>query len=301
MAAGSRTIVRAFDGSLADAQRLLAVEQATFDESPYSADQVRSMLTDGSQRAWLALVEGEAAGFVIAFPTCGLHGPCWEIDLLAVLAAWRGRGLATRLIRAASAYGAEYARRARGVVAVHNHASAGAFAQVGFRQEPGTRHLLIYRPEGCSASPWTGPAVQIQETSDVAAAADWLVPAPDGCDHPGLTLLLAEQQTRPAGYAELLEVQTLLYRGLWIESLVASTRPVRDALVHQAVTRVITGGLDEIGAMVPEADWPVCESLLARGFRSLGEFRWLTARLPLPGRASPPVDTSPSPSTVLIG
>ena len=68
------TTIRAFDGSLADAEGLLAVERATFDESPYSAEQVRAMLTEGSQRAWLALAAGQIVGFVIAFPTYGLGG-----------------------------------------------------------------------------------------------------------------------------------------------------------------------------------------------------------------------------------
>jgi len=46
---------------------------------------------------------------------------------------------------------------------------------------------------------------------------------------------------------------------------------------------------DEIGAMVRPRDWAFRDTLLARGFRSLGEFHWLVARLPLPGLAAAPL------------
>ena len=62
MAGKMRTIVRAFDGSLADAEGLLAVDRATFDECPYSARELQAMLSDGAQRAWLAVGGGSVAG-----------------------------------------------------------------------------------------------------------------------------------------------------------------------------------------------------------------------------------------------
>jgi hypothetical protein len=95
------------------------------------------------------------------------------------------------------------------------------------------------------------------------------------------TVLLAEQDGQPAGYAELIPVQTLLYRGVWIESLAASTQPARAALVQEAVNRAKEANLDEIGAMVPASDWFQQKALLAGGFRSLGAFLWLVADLPL--------------------
>lgn len=97
-----------------------------------------------------------------------------------------------------------------------------------------------------------------------------------------LTLLLAEQGDQPAGYAELIEVETLLYRGVWIESLVAPVSRVRTALLQEAVQWARAAGLDEVGAMVPERDWALQHALLASGFRSLGDFRWFSADLPLP-------------------
>ena len=89
-----------------------------------------------------------------------------------------------------------------------------------------------------------------------------------------------------AGFVEFVEVQTLLYRGLWLESLVAPEVATRRALIEYALEAGKTQGLDEVGVMVPEHNWLLQQDLLAEGFRSLGEFRWYTAELPLPGRAS---------------
>ncbi len=326
MVARTNTTIRPFDGSLASAEGLLGVEQAVFDECPYSAEQVRIMLIDGPQRAWLAHGGDTVIGFVVAFPTAGLQEPSWEIDLLAVHPQWRGRRLGTRLIRAASASPEGIARRARAYVATENTASAQAFSRAGLRPTPATYTLLIYRTAGTTmgkgGQTQTTPGVTVRETRGLFEAVerlqDYSVPddsaapnlepgpqpesrdfsndrnvtplgseavtLPDG--DANLTVLQAEKNGQPAGYATLVGVQTLLYRGLWIEAVEAQDRAMREALIHGAVTRGMMAGLDEVGAMVEARDWPLKESLLAAGFRSLGEFRRYTANLPLPGLAS---------------
>jgi ribosomal protein S18 acetylase RimI-like enzyme len=286
----TRTIVRPFSGSLADAQGILAVERATFNECPYSTEKVRTMLTEGPQRAWLALAGDETAGFVITFATSGLRDSWWEIDLLAVHPTWRGHGLATRLIRAAAAYGAGVACRARAAIAADNTASARAFARTGFRTGSGMYRLLIYRTQSNTPLPRPARDVSVWQAASLSEASDWLgdpslASSCTDCSPPGLALLLAERGGQPGGYAELIEVQTLLYRGVWIESLSARERVVRQALVREAVHRAQAAGMDEIGAMVPESDWLQQQALFAAGFRSLGDFHWLTADLPLPGLA----------------
>ncbi len=292
-------IIRAFDGSLADAEGLRVVERATFDESPYSAEQVQAMLTGRTQRAWLAIGEGRVVGFVAAFPTNGLHGTCWEIDLLAVHPDWTGHGLATRLIQTAAAHGTTVARRARAVVSADNPASARAFAHAGFQRGDPCK-LLIQRIKGLPSRPWTALGVTVRETTSLEEVLEWLpegpalllpdepVTHPKSPGHPDLTFLLAKHNGQPAGCAAVIEVQTLLYRGMWIESLAASGQTVQAALAHAAVKWAITAGLDEIGMMVPQRDRPLQETLLAAGFRSLGDFDWVTAPLPLPDLASSP-------------
>jgi ribosomal protein S18 acetylase RimI-like enzyme len=327
MSKGTGTIVRAFDGSLADVMGLLEVERATFNESPYGAEDVRAMLSTGPQRAWLAIARDKVVGFVIAFPTHGLSGGRWEIDVLAVHPHCSGRGLGTRLIRTAAAHGVGVARRARAVVATDNPASARAFTRAGFRQARGTYDLLIYRTQGLSPRPAAARGVTVREATCVAEEEEWLAafPAPSaaplvpgelrshsttglsrradpsrpgpeeqaaahqvGHVSPGRTLLLAEQAGQPAGYAELVPVQTLLYCGEWIETLVAPAKAARDALVHAAANRAETADLDEVGAMVPEDNRLLQQALLSGGFRSFGEFHWLVAELPLPGWAAFP-------------
>jgi ribosomal protein S18 acetylase RimI-like enzyme len=328
MADSPETWVRAFDGSLADAQGILAVERATFNESPYTAEQVRAMLAEGPQRAWLALGRERVVGFVVAFPARGLRGWWWEVDLLAVLPAWRGRRLATRLIEAASSWGVHLVFRARAVVATDNEASERAFLRAGFSAEPGTCKLLIHRMEDHSPQLLSVPGLQVREAASVAQARGWLaesspdtlkggevfpaascrgetpglgrnpmddqapreITGPDqvserDADLPSLagggdlTFLLAEQKGRAVGRAELIQVQTLLYRGVWIESLLAPPRAVRELLIQEAMSRARTAGLDEIGAMVPESDRPLQRSLRGQGFRSLGDYRWFGAVL----------------------
>ena len=167
------TIIRRFAGTLAEAEGLLAVERATFNESPYSAEQVQAMLTGSAQRAWLALSGEQVIGFVAAFPTTGLRGPCWEIDLLAVHPDWTGQRLATRLVRTATTEGIEMARRARAAVAGDNTASARAFLRAGFRRAEACK-LLIHRIGGASPRPWTALGVTVRAATSLEEAARWL-------------------------------------------------------------------------------------------------------------------------------
>jgi ribosomal protein S18 acetylase RimI-like enzyme len=282
MEQGVETIIRPFDGSFADAEGLLAVERATLEESPYSPQRVQAMLVDGPQRAWLAVAEDRVVGFLIGFVTNGLPGVRWEIDLLAVHPDWMGQGLAKQLIGAAAAYGAGLAHRARAVVAVDNIASRRAFERVGFRLADRCK-LLIYRPKERPPAPWSALDVEIHDTADLVEAVDWLPDlAPvEVAGPPGPTLLLARQKGQPVGYAELVAVETLLYRGVWIESLSASTTVVRSALIHRALAWAAAADLDEVGAMVPEDDRSWQEALRVAGFRSLGDFWWLVAHLPI--------------------
>jgi ribosomal protein S18 acetylase RimI-like enzyme len=327
MSKGTGTIVRAFDGSLADVMGLLEVERATFNESPYGAEGVRAMLSTGPQQAWLAIAGDKVVGFVIAFPTHGLSGVRWEIDVLAVHPDCSGRGLGTRLIRMAAAHGVGVAHRARAVVATDNPASARAFTRAGFRKSRGAYNLLIYRTQGLSPRPAVARGVTVRQATCVAEEEEWLAafPAPStaplvpgelrplsitgpnrsadpsrpgpeeqaaayqaGQVSPGPTLLLAEQGGQPAGYAELVPVQTLLYCGEWIETLIAPARAARGALVDAAVKRAEAAVLDEVGAMVPDDNFLLQQALLAGGFRSFGDFHWLVAELPLPGWAASP-------------
>ena len=283
-------IIRAFDGSLADAEGLLGVEKATFDESPYTATQVQAMLGSNAQRAWLAIDGDQVIGFVVAFATHGLRGAYWEIDLLAVHPDWTRRGLATRLLGAAAAHGASVAARARAVVSTENFGSGRAFARAGFRRSERCE-LLIFRPQDGAPRPWHALGVTIREAGSIKDVERCLQQGfgPPGAGaaggsqgQPGWALLVAESHNEITGCAELSEVQTLLYHGLWIESLAASRQVVRIALAHKALSRAVAAGLDEIGMMVSASDYSLRVAMKELGFRSLGQFDWFETELPLP-------------------
>jgi ribosomal protein S18 acetylase RimI-like enzyme len=288
-------IIRVFGGSLEDAEGLLGVEKATFNESPYTAKQVQTILSSDAQRAWLAIGEGQVVGFVVAFLTHGLRGAHWEIDLLAVHPEWTGRGLATRLIGVAATYGACVAGRTRAVVSTENSGSGRAFERAGFHRSERCE-LLIFRPKDGVTRPWHALGVTIREARSMddvercvqqGAGLLGAVDPGNSQEWGGWTLLVAESHGQFAGCAELSEVQTLLYHGLWIESLVASRQVVRIALAHEALNHAAAAGLDEIGMMVPLDDYSLRVALQETGFRSLGQFDWFEAALPMAGQSAP--------------
>lgn len=288
--------IRAFDGSLTDAKHLLNVERATFDECPYTAQQLQVMLTRGAQRAWLAVEEDEVAGFVVAFPVTSLAGVWWEIDLLAVHPDWEGLGLGRQLIRAAAAAGVSLAGRSpaqgevlsgcvqvRAAVSTENGRSAGAFAAAGLQAAASACSLLIYRLEDPIVPLHPAPGLVVRKASSPEEVRPWLTHPPAlPTGRRGPTLVLAEQNGRPAGYAELIDVQTILYRGTWIESLVAPSQTAREALVYYALMRAVAAERTEVSALVPAQNRPLQHSLLSAGFRSLGTYSWFSATLPLP-------------------
>jgi hypothetical protein len=107
-------------------------------------------------------------------------------------------------------------------------------------------------------------------------------------------MLVAESQDKVAGCAELSEVQTLLYHGVWIESLTASRQVVRIALAHHALSYAMAAGLDEIGMMVPVGDYSLRVALKESGFRSLGQFDWFETKLPMRSKPLPKTVAEPA-------
>jgi ribosomal protein S18 acetylase RimI-like enzyme len=65
-------------------------------------------------------------------------------------------------------------------------------------------------------------------------------------------ILVAVRGEEIVGFAELLYVETLLYRGIWLESVIAqgADREIQAALISEAVERAKRKRLDEIGCLV---------------------------------------------------
>ena len=84
--------IRAFNGTLRDAQGLIEVDAETFGDCTYTAQTIVGRLSDPDQ--WTAVaVEGErVVGFVSCFRTRSLSADRWEVDELAVRPAHQGQG-----------------------------------------------------------------------------------------------------------------------------------------------------------------------------------------------------------------
>jgi ribosomal protein S18 acetylase RimI-like enzyme len=258
-------LIRSFDGSRREAEGLLAVDRGTFAESPYNADQVIHLLTRGEQRAWLAIVEGEVTGFVTAFPTHTLYGSNWEMDLVAVQPAFQKQGIATELIKAAvEGAGGHGLDKARAVVATDNPASQRAFTKAGFTPDETVCYLLLYEIRGFAPRPLDSGSVTVRDlafSSEEAVAVlrlgQGLTLRPDDvlalAGRRANEILVAVRGEEIVGFAELLYVETLLYQGIWLESLIArgADREVQAALISEAVERAKRKRLDEIGCLVP--------------------------------------------------
>jgi ribosomal protein S18 acetylase RimI-like enzyme len=257
-------LIRPFDGSRHDAEGLLVVERETFDESPYNADEVIHLLTNGEQRAWLAIVGGEVMGFVAAFPTCTLHGRNWEVDLVAVQPTAQRQGIATELIKTAvKGAGRHSLDQARALAATDNRASQRAFTKAGFVPEETVYDLLLYEIRGFVPRPlYSCPmtvrdlALSIEEAMAVLRLGEGLTLRPDDvlalASSEANEILVAVRGGETVGLAELLYVETLLYRGIWLESVIAqgADREVQAVLISEAVERAKRKRLDEIGCLV---------------------------------------------------
>ena len=257
-------LIRPFDGSRRDAEGLLTVERETFTESPYNADEVIHLLSNGEQRAWLAIVEDGVTGFVMAFPTYTLHGRNWEVDLVAVQPASRRQGIATELVKAA----VEGARghsldTARALAATDNPASQRVFTKAGFAPEGTLCYLLLYEIRGFVPRPLdSGPvtvrdlAFSTEEAGAVLRLGEGLMLRPSDvlalASRKANEILVAVREEKIVGFAELLYVETLLYQGIWLESLTVqrADREVQAALISEAVERAKHRRLDEVGCLV---------------------------------------------------
>ncbi|MCL6430923.1 MAG: GNAT family N-acetyltransferase [Anaerolineae bacterium] len=284
--------IRPYAGTREDALELLEVEKRSFGECPYSAQELAARLARPEQRVWLAEAAGRVVGFLSGLETLGLGGPRLEADLLGVHPDWRGKGIATALLLALRRQ-ADGRKSVRGVVSVHNPASARAFARAGFAPSEHACDLLLYRIRGRTprALPaWGGavrPLAQRIEADQLAAIARGDLLTTDrllkGSQETGVTVLIAEKEAAIRSGMELLEVHTLLYSGLWIESILPSEAwgPALRAMVAAAIELAKARGLDEVGCLVPQDRWSLRATLLEEGFSPLDRYRMWQAH-PLP-------------------
>lgn len=256
-------VVQKVLSTLAGAEALLAVERATLGDSPYEAAHILELLQRPEHHAYLATLEGTPVGFCSCLETPTREGPRLELDMLGVLAAHRGRGVATQLVRCAMEDALRRGvERFRAIVREDNVASRRVFERAGLSlfyacdmlvYEIRGRVPLAFLPEG-----WTwsfaplAPGLEAHELRNAAGA--------------------------PAATSECLQVHTLAYAGLWLERLWADSDQAQALIGRAAVERAKALSLDEVGYLLPQTDGSRSDALLREGYRCTGRYVILTAR-----------------------
>lgn len=159
---------------------------------------------------WVAVEDGVVAGFVSAFLTVGRQGHRrWEVDLLAVRSAWRGRQLGQKLVEATWADGQRLqVDTARAIIRIDNIASQQSFARAGYTTDDQVYNLFLWSPE-------------------------------------------SDEETFLPEEIVFLPVDTLTYRGLWIEGLTEVSAAKQRQVVATARTMITRQNRENTGALVP--------------------------------------------------
>lgn len=173
------------------------------------------LIAEEKQIIHVADFGGEIAGFVAGFPIAlATGGHRWEIDLIAVHRDRQGQKLATKLIHASLEEGAALNMRfARSIIHVDNTASQSSFEKAGFQTIGSVYDLYLWNALVDSAP-------QVPSTG---------------------------------GLVTYVPVETLTYRGLWIEGLnnefLATTE--KRSYVKNARIKAHQDDLERVGVLYP--------------------------------------------------
>ncbi len=216
----------------ADADAIAEIALAAFDESLESdAVYVASALCrDGNL---VAVSDARVTGFAGSFITRSAAGARrYELDLLAVAEDARGRGIGAALVAASRAAAvALEADLIRALVAANNQPMQRLCCACGFeRTSPG----------------------QALYVSSAQAGLPQRVGLTGGGEHE----------------AHLIPVETLTYRGVWLEGALSR------AALHEARGHASVADRWRIGAAIPIADAGTAGLLAEEGFERVGEFDW---------------------------
>jgi predicted GNAT family acetyltransferase len=198
-----------------------------------------------------------------------------ELDMLGVPREHRGHGVATDLVRHAVAEArAAGVATVRAVVGEGNAASLAALGHAGLAAEGEAKTLLVYRTPGampiaCLPAAWretVSAPLAPRECPDVPVAAAIRQVNRRLWDDAGACV--AEGQELP--------VQTLSYKGLWIESLRADSPPILGILARRVVEFAEREGMDKVGYLCPERSESTRATLEEAGFEAVGRYHVLS-------------------------
>ncbi|MHB1295123.1 MAG: GNAT family N-acetyltransferase [Anaerolineae bacterium] len=267
--------------TLADAQALFAAERASLADSSYTPEEIAAILGRPEHYAYFALADGEPAGFCSCLETPYGAGTRLEIDMLGVVPAQRGRGLAKGLIRQAVAEARERGVCSfRAAVALDNLASQGAFRGAGLAAPDPPAELTVYTVRGNSPVSFL-PEGWSWSTLIVGRLNLPRNVAPPMRAYPGVgeVVWVQDGAHHLRAAAECLRVQTLAYTGLWLERMWWKGANAGRLLARATVERAKVLDLDEVGCLVPHAAYAGTEAplLQCEGFEVEGRYLVFTA------------------------
>ena len=266
--------------TLADSEALLAVERRTLCDSPYSPTEVLQVLQRPEHYTYLAYSVGHAIGFCSCFETASGTGMCLEIDMLGVLPEHQSRGVGGLLLRRCL----DEARcrdtdSARAVVADDNVASQKAFERAGLGASSDLREMLVYEILGDAAVPflplswaWHRSAEGRFVWQEGGRCAEYSASGHSRSMH------RIGNEKGSVALAEVIQVETVSYRGLWVEKLLADSEAALGTIARALVEEAKALNLDQVGYL-----WPIQESqadddwrrisLVREGYQSVGVYR----------------------------
>jgi ribosomal protein S18 acetylase RimI-like enzyme len=264
-------IIRALELDLAAVAALLAVERVSLEDSQYTPEEALAVLQQPDHWAYVACDGEQIAGFLFCFATQWAEGAQLELDMLGVAPDYRRRGLATRLVTHACGQAAERGIvPARAVVERENDASRRAFQRAGL-QVVQRAQMIVYEIGGCQPIAFLPDGWRWQRTQEGALAVEGAQLAAFGRN--GWLHWLTDAEERVLAAAESQRVDTLSYRGVWIERLWATDARAGRVLARAVVEQAKADDLDEVGYLQPTpaagSVWPLWER---EGFVLVGAY-----------------------------
>jgi GNAT superfamily N-acetyltransferase len=131
---------------LTDIPHIAAVKSLVWSDETNDPSRIAASLTLPDHFTTVAFEDDQPAGFADGFPTLDVNGVMrWELNLLAVHPAFRGRGLAPRLIQENIQCGlALNPKTSRALIRVGNIASERSFIRCGYTPENFVSGLYVW-------------------------------------------------------------------------------------------------------------------------------------------------------------
>ena len=166
---------------LSDAPQIAAVKTRVWSQEETTEAQIQQALRQPGHAAFVAAAgdkgnDDEVVGFIDSFPTVGAGGVLrWEVDLLAVDAAWQGQGIGRELITAATSAGAQAgAALARALIQTENIPSQRAFRRCQYTPEAPVYQLMISTAAPADTAPLLLDDAQVINVTTMNYSGLWL-------------------------------------------------------------------------------------------------------------------------------